>query len=171
MHCFPKWFRRGRERENGQGQDNCERKKKWSRPEIAEGVFGPALTTGMHEETASIPLFQDTGGLSDPHVGPANRPSPPPAILSLPATTVAHTEQPQIYNPTEKNMRQIAAFGAKAEVEEMSCWWSCFVSCFATVRVFASWFIAQAAKTSHCCWCHCIWRMLDLLCSSHPQLF
>lgn len=113
-----------------------------SRPEIAEGVFSPALTTGMHEETASIPLadpwFQDTGGLSDPHVGPADRPSPTPAILSLPATTAAHTEQPQIYNPTEKNMRQIAGFWEKAEVEEMSCWWSCFVFCFATVRVFAS---------------------------------
>lgn len=96
------------------------KKKRRSRPEIAEGVFGPALTTGMHEETASIPLvdrwFQGSVELSDPHVGPANRPSPPLAILSLRATTVAHTEQPQIHNPTEEKYETNCSFWGEGGV-------------------------------------------------------
>lgn len=90
--------------------------------------------------------FETLTELSGPHAGPVGRPSPPSAILSLSATTVAHTEQPQKYNPTEKNMRQIAAFGEKTEVEEMSCWWACFVSCFATVWFFAHWFIVPSCE-------------------------
>lgn len=177
----------------GEGRDRMDKgkiivrgkKKERSRPEIAEGVFSPALTTGMHEETASIPLadrwFQDTGGLSD-------QPSPHPAILSLPATTVAHTEQPQIYSPTEKNTRQIAAFGEKAGVEEMSCWWSCFASCFATVQGFRKLIYSTSSKNkplllvpqltvaAKCTaglgntWVH-VWRMFVLLGSSRPELF
>lgn len=78
---------RERERER-KDQGKIIGRGKRSRPEIAEGVFGPALTTGMHEETASIPQagrwFRDTGGLSGPHAGPAGRPALPTLGYSEP---------------------------------------------------------------------------------------
>lgn len=73
--------------------------KKRFRTEIAEGVLGLALTTGMHEETASIP--QASGWFQDTTERAAQQPtcescwpSPPSAILGLSATMVAFTQQP-----------------------------------------------------------------------------
>lgn len=91
--------RKGEKKRKDQSKIIGKKKKKKFRTEIAEGVLGLALTTGMHEETASIPQaggwFQDTTEhAAQQPTCESCWPSPPSAILGLSATMVAFTQQP-----------------------------------------------------------------------------
>lgn len=79
------------------------RARKWKRAREEDrnswGCVGRALTTGMHEEAASIPQasgwFRDTTERTAQQPTCKSRwPSPPSAILGLSATVVAFTQQP-----------------------------------------------------------------------------